>query len=200
VLWLRFYHYRLSETSLITHTVSGFTLTHSLPLVVPRLSLLHLPRTIDRLYRNQLHLDDDRVYVDRVYLHHVTDYCPCVRVTSLVEHGRTHDLLGDSVRVTVGRRASVLHVAEAVLADAARDAHRRAAVSDTRREVVNVARLVTSRQTALVVATSARVVRADVSVVMVTQLLDRFLNQTDTNIHPAVLYIVDLRRDVERPR
>jgi len=96
---------------------------------------------------------------------------------SLVDDRRTHDLLGDAVRVAVGRRSPVLHVAVAFLGHLARNADRRAAVGDARREVVDVARLMQPGQSSLVVATSMRVVRSDVSVVMHAQLLNRLLDQ-----------------------
>ena len=62
-----------------------------------------------------------------------------VKCALLIKHSGAHNLFGDAVRVTVGGRAPVFHIATSVFADVSRDTHRCTSVSHAGREVVDAA-------------------------------------------------------------
>jgi len=107
-------------------------------------------------------------------------FCLCCE-SLLIQYCCTHDLLRHSVRVAVGRWTPIFHVAVAVFADLTRNTHRGASVSDAGREVVYAARLMVSRQTSLIVTAATRVIRTNVSLMILAQLLNRFFNQPVTS-------------------
>jgi len=116
----------------------------------------------------------------------------------LVEYCCTHDLLGDSVRVAVGRWTPILHVAVAVFADLTRNTHRGASVSDAGREVVDAAGFMVSCETSCIVTTITRVIRTNVSFVVLAQLLNRFFNQPVdhkfTDNSPALTLLITMMK------
>ena len=90
----------------------------------------------------------------------------------LVHHRRPDQHLGDAVRVTIGRRTTVLQVPEPVLGHGPRDAHAGVTVGHAGRELVDRRRFVQARQTALVVSSLVRVVHLNVTLVLLRELLD----------------------------
>jgi len=92
------------------------------------------------------------------------------------EDGRADDHLGDTIRITIGRRTTILQVSTTILTYLARNADRRSTVCNSSREVVNAAGLVMACQATLVVATSGRIIHTDVTHVLFAQLLNCFLD------------------------
>jgi len=93
----------------------------------------------------------------------------------------TDNYLGDTVRITVGRRTPILQISTAILTDLAWNADRRSAVRDSSGEVMNAAGLMTTSQSTFVVTTTAWIVRTDVTVVFLAHLLNRFIYRSNNN-------------------
>jgi len=98
------------------------------------------------------------------------------------EDGRTYDHFRHAVRIAVGRWTPVFQVAAPLLGDVARNADGDSAVGNSRREIVDVAGLVATRQSPLVVVSVAWIVHANVTIVVALQLLDGCLDFTEIQI------------------
>jgi len=108
-----------------------------------------------------------------------------------VEDAGADQGVADGVWIAVAAGPSVLQVALLVLSDAAGDANADVTISHSRAEVVDIASLALAGQPALVVLSSARVVRLDVPEVLLAELIDGLLDLGD-----AVLVAHRLRGEV----
>jgi len=108
-----------------------------------------------------------------------------------VEHAGADQGVTDGVWIAVAARPSILQVALLLLSDAAGDADADIAIGHSRAEVVDIASLALAGQPALVVLSSARVVRLDVPEVLLAELVDGLLDLGD-----AVLVAHRFRREV----
>ena len=99
----------------------------------------------------------------------------------VVQYGGSDDSLGHPVGVAVRGWSAVLQVTFALLPHLAGDADAGAAVGHAGRELVDAAGLVEPGESTLVVATILGVISDDVTLVVLAQLLDGFLDHSVTD-------------------
>ena len=121
----------------------------------------------------------DRTYSKQVITIIFFSYLHSIRQNLLVEHTGANEGVADGVGIAVAARSPVLEVALVGLGDTAWNTDADVAVGDAAAEVVDAAGLALAGKPALVVLALARVVRLDVLLVPLAQLLDRLLDLLD---------------------
>lgn len=122
--------------------------------------------------------------------------CPSTRalVASallFVEHAGADQGIADGVGIAVAAGPPVLQIALLLLGDTTGNADADVSIGNPSAKVMNVAGLALAGQPALVVLPSARIVRLDVPEMLLAELVDRFLDLSDT-----VFVAHRLRREV----
>lgn len=102
----------------------------------------------------------------------------------LVQQTGADQGFGDTVRVTVGRRAAVFEVTLLFLANLARNADAGSTVGHTSREFVDVGGFMAASETAGIVKPPFRVIGTDVITVPLPELLNGILDGSEMITNP----------------
>lgn len=112
----------------------------------------------------------------------VSPFVPLARsqILLFVKHAGTDQGVTNGIGIAVAAGPPVFQVALLILGDAAGNANADVPIGHPGAEVVDVAGLAFPGQSALVVLSSARIVRLNVSEVLLAELIDRLLDLGDT--------------------